>query len=239
MLEITESVLMRDTVRTMSRLAAVRALGVKIAIDDFGTGYSSLSYLPRFPVDVIKIDRAFVKDICDEPLGSTLARTIVELSRRLSLETIAEGVEDLAQAQALLGIGCSGAQGFWFAPARPIAETPPPGSVVRPPMVPARRPALRPSAEAWALPSLRVGALLVFTLMCLFRVGSVKKAHVSVNLEGRVTPWRLVARREPGALRAVLRRGPSLEPHVPRAHLGAAVRAGHDRNAFVTALLVG
>jgi EAL domain-containing protein (putative c-di-GMP-specific phosphodiesterase class I) len=132
MLEITESVLMRDTDRTLRRLSALRALGVKLAIDDFGTGYSSLSYLPLFPVDVLKIDRAFVKDICNEPLGSTLARTIVELSRRLSLETIAEGVEDASQAEALIAIGCAGAQGWWFAHAQPPSESPAPGSVLRP-----------------------------------------------------------------------------------------------------------
>ena len=130
MLEITESVLMRDTERTLGRLSALRALGVKLAIDDFGTGYSALSYLPRFPVDVIKIDRAFVKDICDEPLGSTLARTIVELSRRLSLDTIAEGVETVEQAQALRSVGCVGAQGWWFAAAGALEDLPRPGAVV-------------------------------------------------------------------------------------------------------------
>jgi diguanylate cyclase (GGDEF)-like protein len=141
-LEITESVLMRDTERTLNRLTALRALGVKLAIDDFGTGYSALSYLPRFPVDVIKIDRAFVKDICDEPLGSTLARTIVELSRRLSLDTIAEGVETRAQAEALHAIGCVGAQGWWFAAAAPLADLPRPGAVVAAPV--------RRQADAWA-----------------------------------------------------------------------------------------
>ncbi|MFN8036548.1 MAG: EAL domain-containing protein [Acidimicrobiia bacterium] len=133
MLEITESMLMRDTERTLDQLRELRGLGVKLAIDDFGTGYSSLSYLPRFPVDVIKIDRAFVKNICDAAGGSTLAQTIVDLARRLTLHTIAEGVENEEQADALFAIGCEAAQGWWFAADEPASRLPRPGTVLRAP----------------------------------------------------------------------------------------------------------
>ncbi len=132
MLEITESVLVRDTERALLRLRALRGLGVRLAIDDFGTGYSSLSYLPRLPVDVIKIDRTFVKDITIGPDGSTLAHTIIELCQRLSLDTIAEGVEHVAQADCLRAIGCRAAQGWLYAPALPPSEVPAPGTVLEP-----------------------------------------------------------------------------------------------------------
>ena len=122
-LEITESVLMTHTADTVSRLDDLRALGVRLAIDDFGTGYSSLSYLERFPVDVLKMDRAFVDRLAvgglavGRPTGgdrSVLARAIVELGRALGLDVIAEGIERPDQATRLRELGCRLGQGFLF-----------------------------------------------------------------------------------------------------------------------------
>jgi EAL domain-containing protein (putative c-di-GMP-specific phosphodiesterase class I) len=120
-IEITETVLMTDLIRSTARLADLRALGVRIAIDDFGTGYSSLSYLRQLPIDIVKIDRAFVASLADDPRSVTLLRAIVTMGHGLDLSVIAEGVEDEAQAAALRGLGCRVAQGFLFA--RPMSIT--------------------------------------------------------------------------------------------------------------------
>ncbi len=114
-LEITESVVMEDSEASLNRLLELRALGVRLAIDDFGTGYSSLSYLRRLPVDVLKIDKAFVDGITGGGQGLELARVIVRMAKTLNLETIAEGVEEPSQAAALRRMGCEQAQGFHFA----------------------------------------------------------------------------------------------------------------------------
>ncbi len=115
-LEITESVLMEEADQAVGKLDALRAIGVHLAIDDFGTGYSSLAYLSRFPVDTLKIDRSFVKEITR---GSTtemaLLRGIVALARTLKLDVVAEGVETEEQRQLLESFGCSLGQGFLFA----------------------------------------------------------------------------------------------------------------------------
>jgi EAL domain-containing protein (putative c-di-GMP-specific phosphodiesterase class I) len=91
---------------------------VRLAIDDFGTGYSSLAYLQRFPVDVLKIDKAFVDGVADEPGDRAIARTVVALGQSLGLRTVAEGVETEAQRRALAALGCDHAQGYLFA--RPL-----------------------------------------------------------------------------------------------------------------------
>lgn len=119
-LEITESVVMRDTPRTLDQLTALKALGLRLAVDDFGTGYSSLSYLRQFPVDVLKIDKSFVDGIAHGGDGAALARTIVALADTLQLHTVAEGIEDGAQHTALRSLGCTLGQGFLFA--RPMAQ---------------------------------------------------------------------------------------------------------------------
>ena len=111
-LEITESVLLTDTMATVERLDAVRKLGVRVAIDDFGTGYSSLGYLRRLPLDAVKIDRTFIEHLTDDPRQAALVRAIVELCRSLDLEIVAEGVETPAQARRLLELGCELAQGY-------------------------------------------------------------------------------------------------------------------------------
>jgi diguanylate cyclase (GGDEF)-like protein/PAS domain S-box-containing protein len=113
-LEITESVLMRDTDVALRQLGGLKALGVRLAIDDFGTGYSSLSYLRSFPVDMLKIDRAFVEHVTSDAEGASFVRAIVRLARTLHLATTAEGVETEEQARRLADIGCDFAQGYWF-----------------------------------------------------------------------------------------------------------------------------
>ncbi|MEU8228391.1 EAL domain-containing protein [Actinoplanes sp. NPDC048967] len=114
-LEITESLLMRDTDATISTLRELRDLGVHIAIDDFGTGYSSLSYLRRFPIDILKIDKAFIDGIATDPDDATLAEAVVQLGRALRLQTVAEGIENIDQHSLLSALGCTYGQGYLFA----------------------------------------------------------------------------------------------------------------------------
>jgi diguanylate cyclase (GGDEF)-like protein/PAS domain S-box-containing protein len=121
-LEITESVIMRNTESSLRTLSALKALGLRLAIDDFGTGYSSLSYLQKFPVDVLKIDRAFVEGVAQGGSDAALARTIVTLGTTLGLRTVAEGVETPSQQEALEAMGCVDGQGYLFSPARPVDE---------------------------------------------------------------------------------------------------------------------
>ena len=110
-LEITESVLIADGDGTIDKLRVIKALGTRLAIDDFGTGYSSLSYLQRFPIDVLKIDRAFVDGI-GRAEGSALVRTIVDIGRSLRLQTVAEGVERPEQPGQLVELDCELGQGY-------------------------------------------------------------------------------------------------------------------------------
>jgi EAL domain-containing protein (putative c-di-GMP-specific phosphodiesterase class I) len=120
-LEVTESVLLADADVALARLAALRALGVRLALDDFGTGYSSLSYLQRLPVDVLKIDRAFTAEVASGGRGAALARAVVTLAESLGLRTVAEGVETAAQHEALRAIGCRFGQGYLYARPMPAA----------------------------------------------------------------------------------------------------------------------
>lgn len=115
-LEITESMLMHNTSLSMNRLMALKALGVSLAIDDFGTGYSSLSYLQRYPIDMLKIDKAFVDVVDKGEDGPVLAQAIVALGETLRLHTVAEGIEKEAQRGHLIGLGCAFGQGYLFAP---------------------------------------------------------------------------------------------------------------------------
>lgn len=117
--EITEGVLVKDVESSRSLLVALKALGIKISIDDFGTGYSSLSYLKRFPIDVLKIDQSFVRDMLTDSSDAAIVGTIINLGRSLGLELIAEGVETLEQAEALLGQGCYLMQGYYYC--RPVS----------------------------------------------------------------------------------------------------------------------
>lgn len=113
-LELTEGVIMQSGTESSEKLFELRELGFKLAIDDFGTGYSSLSYLRQFPIDTLKIDRSFVKDI-GTPDGDALIRAILGMSQAMGLETVAEGVETIAQAQFLRDNGCHILQGFLLA----------------------------------------------------------------------------------------------------------------------------
>lgn len=121
-LEITESMLMHNIDVSMERLVALKALGVSLAIDDFGTGYSSLSYLQRYPIDILKIDKAFIDDLDKEGEGPVLASAIVALGETLRMNTVAEGIETEAQRGKLLQIGCELGQGFLFAPPLEASE---------------------------------------------------------------------------------------------------------------------
>jgi diguanylate cyclase (GGDEF)-like protein len=114
-LELTESVLMSDATRTISSLAELKSLGVTLSVDDFGTGYSSLAYLQQFPVDELKIDRAFVNDLTARPDQRTLVSAMVAMGKALGLHTVAEGVETTAQLNILRELGCDLAQGYLFA----------------------------------------------------------------------------------------------------------------------------
>ncbi len=114
-IEITETTLMRDAEQTIRRLAAVKALGVRIAIDDFGTGYSSLTHVRRFPVDALKIDRSFITGLRDNQEGEALIHTLVQLGKALSIETVAEGIEMPQELSLLQGEHCDSGQGFLFA----------------------------------------------------------------------------------------------------------------------------
>jgi diguanylate cyclase (GGDEF)-like protein len=117
-IEITETTIMSDAEQTVDRLAMVRELGVRIAIDDFGSGYSSLAYLQRFPVDVLKIDRSFIARLTQDSEGETLIRTLVQLGKSLSIETLAEGIEQSSELSLLKEEQCRSGQGFLFA--RPL-----------------------------------------------------------------------------------------------------------------------
>jgi diguanylate cyclase (GGDEF)-like protein len=117
-LEITETSLMRDPHQAAARLQALKQLGVRIAIDDFGTGYSSLAYLREFPVDSLKIDRAFVSGLDNTQDASAFVTTLIQLGRQLNIQTLGEGIEDEDQLRRLLDAQCDYGQGFLLA--RPL-----------------------------------------------------------------------------------------------------------------------
>ena len=113
-LEITETTLMADAKRTLRLLDELYAMGLHLSIDDFGTGYSSLSALQQFPIDTLKIDQSFVRDVGENAGNATLVRTIIEMGRNLEMEVIAEGVESVSQLEFLRRNGCHYAQGRLF-----------------------------------------------------------------------------------------------------------------------------
>jgi diguanylate cyclase (GGDEF)-like protein len=114
MLEITETALMRDVAAASRHLEEIRALGVRVALDDFGTGYASLAHLQQMPVDVLKIDRAFIAALDDGGQSSDLLEAILGVGRSLSLKVVAEGIEGAEQLSVLTGMGCEMAQGFYL-----------------------------------------------------------------------------------------------------------------------------
>ena len=121
-LELTESSLMVNTPETIASLLALREMGLRIAIDDFGTGYSSLAYLSRFPIDKLKIDIAFIREVPHNPQDAAITRTIIELAHSLNLQVIAEGVETDEQLEFLTDNGCDQVQGYLFSRPLPTQE---------------------------------------------------------------------------------------------------------------------
>ncbi len=118
-LEITETVVMADAGKAAQVLGLLKDLGVSLAIDDFGTGYSSLSYLKHFPVDILKIDRSFVSGLGTDPDDGIIVGAVIRLADRLGIQTVAEGVETDLQANELVRLGCTHAQGYYFARPEP------------------------------------------------------------------------------------------------------------------------
>lgn len=118
-LELTESILMETTEAAIQTLNDLKSMGLRISIDDFGTGYSSLSYLKRFPIDTLKIDRSFVRDVTSDPDDKAIINAIIALARSLNLKVIAEGVETIQQLVCLHEQGSDGMQGYLFSPPLP------------------------------------------------------------------------------------------------------------------------
>ena len=121
-LELTESLLIQDSLALAESLASLRRMGVRFAIDDFGTGYSNLAYLKRFEVERLKIDQTFVRRLTDDIQDQAIVRAIVQMASSLNLFTVAEGVEDAATLALLGDLGCQQGQGFHWSPAVPAAE---------------------------------------------------------------------------------------------------------------------
>ena len=121
-LEMTEGILARNADAAIATLTELKKMGINVSIDDFGTGYSSLSYLKRFPVDTLKVDRAFVRDIMTDKDDATICATIISMAKHLNLTVIAEGVEDIEQLQFLSELGCEYIQGFYFSPPVPAEK---------------------------------------------------------------------------------------------------------------------
>nr|WP_320048485.1 EAL domain-containing protein [uncultured Desulfuromonas sp.] len=117
-LEITESIIMNDVDGAVERLVELHDLGIQLSIDDFGTGYSSLAYLKKFPIQYLKIDRSFVRDVIIDPNDAAIATAVIDLARNMNLKVIAEGIEEQDQHQFLLDRGCGYGQGYLFS--RPV-----------------------------------------------------------------------------------------------------------------------
>ena len=121
-LELTEGLLLQDVEDTIEKMGQLKGYGVGFSLDDFGTGYSSLAYLKRLPLDQLKIDQSFVRDVLTDPNDAAIARTVVALGTSLGLRVIAEGVETEAQREFLERHNCHAWQGYLFSPPVPVAE---------------------------------------------------------------------------------------------------------------------
>jgi EAL domain-containing protein (putative c-di-GMP-specific phosphodiesterase class I) len=114
-LEVTESVVLEDSDRSVAALQALRDIGVGVSLDDFGTGYCSLSYLRRLPIDSLKIDRSFVRGLGNEADDDSIVTSVIDLARSLGVSVVAEGVETEEQLAGLRARGCDTVQGYLFA----------------------------------------------------------------------------------------------------------------------------
>lgn len=112
--EITETLLLQENSLVLELLISLSNMGVKVALDDFGTGYSSLSYLKKFPIDIIKIDQSFIRDIALDSEDAVLVKTIIAMSKGLKMDIVAEGVETIEQKNFLEIEGCHLIQGYYY-----------------------------------------------------------------------------------------------------------------------------
>ncbi|HZF79108.1 MAG TPA: EAL domain-containing protein [Rubrivivax sp.] len=120
--ELTESMVMSDVERAAATLREIKAIGVQISLDDFGTGFSSLSCLSRLPIDVVKVDRSFVRDVTADAQDVSVTRAIINMTHGLQMRALAEGVETEGQLSLLVAAGCDECQGWWFSKALPAAD---------------------------------------------------------------------------------------------------------------------
>jgi len=143
-LEVTESMVMQNVSRAVKILDAIQSRGIRLAIDDFGTGYSSMSLMKQFPIDTIKIDRSFVRDLPDDPEDQAIAHAIIRMGKALGMTVVAEGVETEEQLAFLRHHGCDQMQGYLFSKPLPaekmveLLQSPP--ALASPPLQPAAAP---------------------------------------------------------------------------------------------------
>jgi len=121
-IELTETILMTETERSLQVLSELSSLGLKLSLDDFGTGYSSLAYLKQFPIDVIKIDQSFVRDLHKDTSDAAICEAIIAIGQQLGLKVVAEGVETKEQFDFMSKRGCHAIQGYYFGKPSPIEE---------------------------------------------------------------------------------------------------------------------
>jgi EAL domain-containing protein (putative c-di-GMP-specific phosphodiesterase class I) len=151
-LEITEDVLMADAARSQQVMAALRRVGVRLSIDDYGTGYSSLAYLRALPVDELKLDRSFARNLTSDEKAAAIVRSTLQLSLDLGMSMVVEGVEDAETLAALRAWGCDVAQGYHIARPMPADEFLPwlveqPSWIPRGGAIPTPRPASEPTSQ--------------------------------------------------------------------------------------------
>ena len=121
-LELTESMLVENFEDVIAKMTVLKSHGLTFSMDDFGTGYSSLAYLKRLPLDQLKIDRAFIRDVLVDVVSGAIAQTVISLSKAMGLSVIAEGVETVEQRDFLVGLGCHAFQGYLFSRPLPVQD---------------------------------------------------------------------------------------------------------------------
>ena len=121
-LELTESVVLENTEDVIEQMQNIKSLGVSFSLDDFGTGFSSLSYLKRLPLDQVKIDQSFIREVISDSNDAAIVRAIIAMCQSLEIQVIAEGVETQPQLEFLKSSGCTSYQGFLFSKPIPIGE---------------------------------------------------------------------------------------------------------------------